>query len=72
MDANIFEGKWRELKGAVKEKWGKLTEDDLKEIDGKRESLLGKLQTQYGYAKDKAETELSTFEKAFHSNKSEY
>lgn len=61
MNKDTFEGKWHELKGKVKEKWGKLTDDDLTKINGKREALLGKLQTHYGYAKDKAEKELSDF-----------
>lgn len=64
MNKDLFEGKWLELKGKVKEKWGKLTDDELTQINGKKEVLLGKLQTHYGYAKDKAEKELSTFEKS--------
>ena len=64
MDKNIIQGKWHELKGKVKEKWGKLTDNDLTEINGKRELLLGKLESHYGYAKDKAETELRNFEKS--------
>ncbi len=64
MNKNMFEGKWHEYKGKVKEKWGKLTDNDLTEIDGKKEALLGKLQSRYGYAQDKAETELAAFEKS--------
>lgn len=63
MNKDVFEGKWHEFKGAVKEQWGKLTDNDLTEIKGKREILLGKIQSRYGYAKDKAEKELSEFEK---------
>jgi len=61
MNKDIFEGKWTEVKGKVKENWGKLTDDDLTEINGKREVLLGKLQSHYGYAKDQAEKELEKF-----------
>jgi uncharacterized protein YjbJ (UPF0337 family) len=58
-----FQGKWHEFKGKVKTQWGKITDDDLTEIDGRREELLGKLQSRYGYAKEKAEEELKNFEK---------
>lgn len=69
MNKDIFQGKWHELKGQVKEQWGKLTEDDLTEIDGKRENLLGKLQSRYGYAKDRAEEELEHFESSKYKHK---
>lgn len=71
MNKDLFEGKWHEYKGKIKEKWGKLTDNDLTQIDGKRETLLGKLQTSYGYAKDKAETELAEFEKSCGCDKTE-
>ena len=72
MNNDTFEGKWHEYKGKIKEKWGKLTDDDLTEINGKKEILAGKLQTQYGYAKDQAHKELSDFEKSCKCNKSEH
>ncbi len=62
MNKEIFDGKWHEVKGKVKEKWGKLTDDDLTEIDGKKESLLGKLESRYGYEKNRAEKELEEYE----------
>lgn len=65
MNKDIWKGKWLQLKGNVKEQWGKLTDDDLSQIDGKREALLGKLQSQYGYSKDKAEEELEKFERSW-------
>lgn len=55
MNWNQVEGKWNELKGAVKEKWGRLTDDDLDVIAGKRDKLVGKLQQRYGIAKEEAE-----------------
>jgi uncharacterized protein YjbJ (UPF0337 family) len=64
MDKHLFEGKWHEYKGKMKEKWGKLTDNDLMEIDGKREALLGKLQIRYGMAKEKAQKELEDLEKS--------
>jgi len=57
MNENILKGKWLEIKGRVKEKWGKLTDNDLGEIEGKGEKLLGLLQKKYGYIRDKAEPE---------------
>jgi uncharacterized protein YjbJ (UPF0337 family) len=52
-------GKWNQMKGAVKEKWGKLTDDDLTVIAGNRDKLLGKIQERYGITKEKAEQEIS-------------
>ena len=52
-----FLGKWHELKGKVKEKWGELTDNDIQQINGRWESLLGKLQSRYGYSKEEAEEE---------------
>lgn len=65
MNKDILKGKWKEAKGQVKAKWGKLTDDDLAEVKGNREALLGKLQTRYGYEKARAEKELEAFEKTF-------
>src|SRR5665648_346594 len=50
MDWNIIEGKWKELKGHAREQWGKLTDDELEEIGGKKDRLVGKLQQKYGYS----------------------
>lgn len=58
-----IEGSWKEMTGKVKEQWGELTDDDLTVVAGKRDQLAGKLQERYGYAKDKAEHEISAFEK---------
>src|ERR1035437_2939896 len=55
MDWNIIEGKWKELKGRAREEWGKLTNDELEEIGGKKDRLVGKLQQKYGYASDEAD-----------------
>jgi uncharacterized protein YjbJ (UPF0337 family) len=61
MNTDVLQGKWREMKGKVKEQWGKLTDDDLDTIDGKSEQLLGLLQQRYGYAREKAEEEYKRF-----------
>jgi uncharacterized protein YjbJ (UPF0337 family) len=57
MNEDILKGKWLEITGRVKETWGKLTDNDLGEIEGKGEKLLGLLQKKYGYIRDKAEPE---------------
>jgi uncharacterized protein YjbJ (UPF0337 family) len=54
MDWNRIEGNWKQAKGTVKEKWGQLTDDDLTQINGRREQLEGKIQQRYGLAKDMA------------------
>ena len=54
MDWNIIEGKWKELKGRAREQWGDLTDDELEEVAGKKDRLVGKLQQKYGYADDEA------------------
>jgi len=61
MNEDIFKGKWKEIKGSVKEQWGNLTDNDLTEIEGKQEKLVGLLQSKYGYSKDKAEEEYKKF-----------
>ena len=60
-----MKGSWSQTKGAVKEQWGKLTDDDLLEIEGRRDQLVGKLQTRYGITRDDAERQVGTFEKSF-------
>lgn len=66
MNKDIFQGNWNQVKGKVKQQWGKLTDDDLDVIDGKRIELAGKLQERYGYGKDEAEKHLSDWEKQNH------
>jgi len=61
MNWDQIAGKWLQFKGKVKEKWGKLTDDDLDVIAGKRDQIAGKLQQRYGYAKEQAEKELDEF-----------
>jgi uncharacterized protein YjbJ (UPF0337 family) len=61
MNKDVFEGKWHEMKGKVKEQWGKLTDDDLDRAEGKGEQLIGLLQKRYGYARDRAEQEYKRF-----------
>jgi uncharacterized protein YjbJ (UPF0337 family) len=58
MDWNRIEGNWKEFKGKVKEAWGKLTDDDLDHIAGRREQLDGKIQQRYGLGKDLAKKDI--------------
>lgn len=57
-----FKGSWSQTKGAVKEQWGKLTDDDLLAIEGRRDQLVGKIQTRYGITKEEAEAQVSGWE----------
>lgn len=63
MNKDIFEGKWTEIKGKLKQKWGKLTDDDITQINGSYEELAGRLQKTYGYQKDQVKKEIDTFAK---------
>ncbi len=63
MNKDEVSGNWKQFKGKVKEQWGKLTDDDMTVIEGKRDQLVGKVQERYGYAKDQAEKEVNDWEK---------
>ena len=54
MNSDQFEGKWKQLKGSVKQQWGKLTDDDVASLSGKKDELVGKLQERYGYTREQA------------------
>lgn len=58
MNENTLKGKWQQVKGAVKETWGELTDDDITQLDGSRQKLSGKIQERYGHAKDVVEKEI--------------
>ena len=64
MNWDRVEGSWKQLKGSVKTKWAKLTEDDLTAINGEREKLEGMLQQRYGIAKDEARKEVDDWFRA--------
>lgn len=63
MNWDIVEGNWNQFQGKVKTQWGKLTDDHLTAISGKRAVLLGKIQEIYGLTKDDAEKQIKGFEK---------
>ena len=59
MNEDIFEGKWKEMRGQIKEWWGKLTDDDLEQAAGNTEQIIGLLQQKYGYTRQSAEEEFN-------------
>ena len=63
MNWDRIKGNWLEFKGKAKQQWGKLTDDDLDVVDGKREELAGKIQNRYGIAKDEAERQIDDWER---------
>jgi uncharacterized protein YjbJ (UPF0337 family) len=63
MNQDTMEGNWLQLKGKAKEQWGKLTDDDLDVIAGKREQLVGALQKRYGKTKEEIEEEVTAYER---------
>ncbi len=63
MNEDRIKGKWKQLTGTLKEKWGKLTDDDLRVAEGNSEYLAGKIQERYGLAKDEAERAVREFER---------
>ena len=63
MNNDIIEGKWNQVKGEAQAKWGKLTNDDLDQIEGNRTKLAGKIQEAYGKTRDEVEAELKEWEK---------
>jgi uncharacterized protein YjbJ (UPF0337 family) len=58
MNWDELEGKWKQVRGLVKEKWGKLTDDDLDVMTGKKEQLIGKVQERYGITKEEAQRQI--------------
>jgi uncharacterized protein YjbJ (UPF0337 family) len=58
MNSDQLDGKWKQMKGKVKERWGKLTDDDIDVINGRNEQLVGKVQEKYGIAKEEAQRQV--------------
>jgi uncharacterized protein YjbJ (UPF0337 family) len=61
MNDDVFKGKWMQLKGQIKEKWGQLTDDDFDTAGGQRDQLVGRIQERYGLAKDEATRQVEEF-----------
>lgn len=64
MNRDSAEGKWKQFSGKVRERWGKLTDDDIDVIHGKKDQLAGLIQERYGYAKEEAERQVQEFNRA--------
>lgn len=61
MNSMILNGKWRQVKGAVQEKWSELTDDDMHMLLGEKEQLIGRIQERYGYSQERAQQEVTAF-----------
>ena len=61
MNDDTFKGQWLQIKGKVRQQWGKHTNDDLDEVQGKSEQLIGRVQERYGLAKDEARRQVNTW-----------
>ena len=61
INQDILEGKWKQIRGKVKQQWGKLTDDELDQISGRADELAGLLQERYGYSVAKAQQEVDEF-----------
>ena len=61
MNWDRVEGNWKQFTGKVKEKWGKLTDDDLQVINGEQDQLVGRIQERYGVAKDEAQKQVKNW-----------
>jgi uncharacterized protein YjbJ (UPF0337 family) len=61
MNKDILQGKWKQIRGQVKQQWGMLTDDQLDRISGRYEELAGLIQERYGYSKEQARQEVDTF-----------
>jgi len=61
MNADVLKGRWNQVKGDIRSKWGKLTDDDVTQIQGDTEKMIGKLQERYGLKREQAERDLNDF-----------
>jgi uncharacterized protein YjbJ (UPF0337 family) len=68
MNWEQIQGQWKDIKGQARSMWGKLTDDDIESIAGRKDQLLGKLQERYGYSKEKAESIVDDFSKKLKLN----
>lgn len=60
INQDVFDGKWKQLRGTIKKQWGDLTDDDLQKVQGRYDQFLGLLQEKYGYSRQTAENEIDT------------
>ena len=64
MNWDQIEGKWKQFTGSARERWGKLTDDDMQTLTGKKDNLVGKIQERYGIAQAEAETQADAWSQA--------
>jgi uncharacterized protein YjbJ (UPF0337 family) len=69
INQDVLEGKWKQVRGKVKQQWGKLTDNQLDRISGRSEELIGLLQENYGYSKQRAQQEVDDFVRKFEKEK---
>lgn len=62
MNWDTIAGNWKQMKGSLRERWGKLTDDELDQLGGQRDKLIGKIQERYGCARDDAEKQVREWE----------
>ena len=65
MNRHTVQGEWRQLKGKIRERWGKLTDDHLDVIAGRRDQLIGRVQELYGLGREEAEQQVDTFQQRY-------
>jgi uncharacterized protein YjbJ (UPF0337 family) len=68
MNSDQFEGKWKQLKGTLKQRWAKLTDDDITALSGKKDELVGRIQERYGITREQAEREADEWAQAANAN----
>jgi uncharacterized protein YjbJ (UPF0337 family) len=68
MNKDVFEGKWKQIRGQAKAWWGKLTDDDLNKVAGKFEAFVGLLQEKYGYSRERADEEIEKHLNEYETN----
>jgi uncharacterized protein YjbJ (UPF0337 family) len=61
MNSDTLKGQWMQIKGKMRQQWGKLTDDDISQIQGNAEQLIGKLQERYGYSREQAQREIDSW-----------
>ncbi len=61
MNRDVLEGQWKQLKGKVKQQWGRLTDDEVNQVNGRYDELVGLVQERYGYSRDEAANEVDMF-----------
>ena len=66
MNRDTLKGQWKQARGEVKRRWGKLTDDELDQAEGNFDKLVGRIQERYGYQKEQAEREVDQFLNDYH------